>query len=240
MTCYFLVSAASGVTGVNLSQDRTEEEIDRDIKKQEEEEESCKWSQAPTLLLIASYKERQDRIDTGRLKKKKAFEEIAQVLKEHQYPFTDAQCTSRMKTLIRQYKTVKDNNSTSGRNRKSFMYENELDSLFKGSPSIRPEFVMSSATATHMSQSDEDGDELDDEGAVTRADNCKRKTEHIADEKGISPKIRKTQISEVIDFMKISKSEQEKRREEREEKKEKRHEDKMKMFQELINVLKKN
>jgi hypothetical protein len=91
-----------------------------------------------------------------------------------------------------------------------------------------------------MSQSDEDGDELDDEGAVTRADNCKRKTENIADEKGISPKIRKTQISEVIDFMKISASEHEKRREEREEKKEKRHEDKMKMFQELINVLKKN
>ncbi|XP_060554243.1 uncharacterized protein LOC132715272 [Ruditapes philippinarum] len=183
-----VASAASGVTGVNLSQDRTEEEIDRDIKKQEEEEESCKWSQAPTLLLIASYKERQDRIDTGRLKKKKAFEEIAQVLKEHQYPFTDAQCTSRMKTLIRQYKTVKDNNNTSGSKRKSFIYENELDSLFKGSPSIRPEFVMSSATATHMSQSDEDGDELDDEGEVTRADNCKRKTEHIADEKVSVPK----------------------------------------------------
>lgn len=233
MYMYILVSEASDVTGINLSQERTEEEIQRDIKHQEDEEENCKWTQAPTLLLISEYKNRQERIDTGRLKKKRAFEEIAEVLKQNMYPFTDVQCASRMKTLIRQYKTVKDNNNTSGSKRKSFLYENELDSLFKDRPNIRPQFVMSSGTISGAADdaSDDSSDEI-----VPKTQ--KRKMENCEDEKGSKSKIRKTQVSEVLEFMKTNASEQEKRREEREERKEKRHEDKMNMFKELIKAFK--
>ncbi|KAH3883035.1 hypothetical protein DPMN_006983 [Dreissena polymorpha] len=57
-----------------------------------------------------------------------------------------------MKTLVRQYKTVKDNNNISGCKRKTFMYEKELDSLYKASPNIQPQFVLSRIM-------DEDNDE---------------------------------------------------------------------------------
>ncbi|KAH3768846.1 hypothetical protein DPMN_170062 [Dreissena polymorpha] len=69
------------------------------------------------------------------------------------YPFADAQCASRMKTLVRQYKTVKDNNNTSGCKRKTYMYEKELDSLYKANPNIPPQFVLD-----EDNEEDEDAD----------------------------------------------------------------------------------
>lgn len=110
------------------------------------------------LLLLAEFKTQQERIDKGRLNKNKAFQEIAIILQEKNFHFTDAQCASRMKTLIRQYKTVKDNNNTSGRQRKTFKYEKELDLLFKESLNIKPEFVISSTKSTDNINKQEDFD----------------------------------------------------------------------------------
>ncbi|KAH3733965.1 hypothetical protein DPMN_040404 [Dreissena polymorpha] len=152
-----------------------------------------------------------------------SYEEIASILKENKYPFTDAQCASRMKTLVRQYKTVKDNN-TSGCKMKTFMYEKELDSLYNASPNIRPQFVLSSIM-------DEDNDE--DEVADAKCE--KRKAAENIEEKGnytSSPKVRKTQFSEVMEYMKVAADERERKREEREQRAEKRHEDKMNLFKE--------
>jgi len=78
------------------------------------QDEQLSWSRESTLLMLSAYAKRQTLIETGRLKKKKAFEEISTVLSQKQYHFTGEQCATRLKTLIRGYKQVKDHNKKSG------------------------------------------------------------------------------------------------------------------------------
>ena len=62
--------------------------------------------QATLLLLISEYKERLDKIESGKLRKNRAFEEISNELCKAGYMFTKDHCTGRMKTITRAYKLV--------------------------------------------------------------------------------------------------------------------------------------
>ena len=132
-------------TGINIDNTSTNEEIDKQVKLQEEQEGSLIWSRQATLLLIGECKDRIERIDSGKLRKNKAFEEISKELHTAGYSFSSEQCSGRMKTITRAYKQVKDHNAKSGNDRKSYIYETELDEIYSSRLNIEPKFVASTS-----------------------------------------------------------------------------------------------
>ncbi|XP_060607941.1 uncharacterized protein LOC132760068 [Ruditapes philippinarum] len=152
-------------SGVTLTAGSSDEAI---IVAQKEDQELISWTKEATLLLIDEYKIRQTKIDQGRLSKKRAFEQIAAELRMKGYVFSQDQCASRMKTIYRVYKNVKDANAKSGNERKSYIFEKELDELYKDKLSINPKCVESTATASSTTDEDEQ-EELEQ-----KAENLKR------------------------------------------------------------------
>ena len=55
------------------------------------------------------------------------------------------QCRGRLKTLLRAYKALKDHKSKSGKDRKTYQYEKELDELFGGRRNVIPVCTISNS-----------------------------------------------------------------------------------------------
>lgn len=217
-------------SGVSLTASSTDEAI---ILAQKEDEELISWTREATLLLIEEYKVRQSKIDNGRLSKKKAFEQIADELRLKGYAFSQEQCGSRMKTIYRAYKNVKDANAKSGRERKTYIFEKELDELYKDKPNITPKFVESTASTTSTADEDQQDDELEQ-----NVETLKRKPNSPPEEKGIK-RARKSQVCEVLSFIESQSVEHEKRREQNEIRKQKRHEEKVDLFKQFLSIMEK-
>lgn len=57
---------------------------------------------------------------------------------EHKYTFTWDQLQNKWKGLARTYKSIRDHNNESGRNRQSWMFYAEIDRLLSKSPAVDP------------------------------------------------------------------------------------------------------
>jgi hypothetical protein len=178
------------------------------------------WKKEETLLLISKYKNYQDSIDKGKIKKKVVWNEIAKQLNEKGYKFTGDQVCSRWKTIMRGYKAVKDSNKTSGSAHKTYEYESYLDDIFCDNPVISPIAIRSSTPSTSSNTSVEQSDE------------------HLVLEEG--PKKQRVKrlssASQVVGIMKDYMDMQERRQREEAERRERMHEDKMKIFNAFIDA----
>lgn len=94
-------------------------------------------------MLLSEYDQRKLKKEVGKLRKKKAFDEISDAMMQKGYAFTSDQCATRMKTMLRAYKLVKDHNKVSGNQPKTYPYEKELDEIFGKHPNVNPVFVLS-------------------------------------------------------------------------------------------------
>ena len=131
------------------------------------------------------------------MRKNKAFMDISVTFKEHGYFYNPDQCASRLKTITRAYKSVKDNNSKSGSSRKTYEYEKDLDDLYEKRPNIKPDFVLSSsAGTTHQDSSCDDPAE-----EAISSKRASDESDTSSEGKLSRPKCRKTQISEVVTFL---------------------------------------
>lgn len=216
----------------------TEEEVAAEINIQKEEEQSLSWNKTATKLLISEYKERQDKMENGRLRKNKAFGEISEVMQKYGYKFTNEQCSTRFKTITRAYKQVKDQNARSGNGKKQYEYEKELDDLFGKRPNIQPQFVLGSAT-----DSSEITKDLEKSPSTSTNKRSATSTEPENEDgntgKSVStPKCRKTQVSEVISYLDTYTKNKEKQHELEQAKRDERHKEKMSVFKEMISVMK--
>ncbi|KYN06771.1 hypothetical protein ALC62_02271 [Cyphomyrmex costatus] len=81
-----------------------------------------RWSHEAVLLLIEEYRQREQDMYSGRISQKKAWDQIAQVMNSKNYMVTGRQCTTRVNTMKRTYKAVKDHNGKSGNNKRSWKY----------------------------------------------------------------------------------------------------------------------
>lgn len=61
---------------------------------------------------------------SGKISHKKAWEEIAEILNNKGYVVTAKQCTTRVNTMKRTYKNIKDHNKKSGNNKRTWKYYN--------------------------------------------------------------------------------------------------------------------
>ncbi|OXU19713.1 hypothetical protein TSAR_001206 [Trichomalopsis sarcophagae] len=96
------------------------------------------WSDAETLLLIKLYKDNDAAYNEGKMTYKTFWKRIIDVMVSKGYNVTTSRCTSKMDSLKRMYKNVKDHNAQSGNDKKTCNFYEELDELFNKKPWINP------------------------------------------------------------------------------------------------------
>ncbi|XP_034307601.1 uncharacterized protein [Magallana gigas] len=124
---------------------------------------SVLWTRPATLLLISQYRENEELVTSGKLRKKALWNKIAKVLREKgNCNFSAVQVEGRWKTLMRGLKNVKDHNKKSGAERRNHPYEEELE-FMAAKPNVQPECVVGtenkSSPETKSSKEESDSDE---------------------------------------------------------------------------------
>lgn len=64
----------------------------------------------------------EEKFNRGKQPQKKIWEAIAEKLKEEGYNVTGPQCASKMRSLKKTYKSIKDHNSQSGNDKRSWPF----------------------------------------------------------------------------------------------------------------------
>uniref|UniRef100_A0A671SJG3 Myb/SANT-like DNA-binding domain-containing protein n=1 Tax=Sinocyclocheilus anshuiensis TaxID=1608454 RepID=A0A671SJG3_9TELE len=103
-------------------------------------------SEVQTFLSLIAEERIQRELD-GATRNEKVFQEVAQLLAAHGYHRTYKQCRDKLKKLKSDYRSIKDHNSRSGSNRRSWKWFDQMDAIYGGRPtSIRREGALDSAT----------------------------------------------------------------------------------------------
>ena len=137
----------------------------------------------------------------------------------------EGQCCNKWKSLKRSYKEVRDHNNKSGNDRKTHPFQKELDEVWLAKPNITPVAIASSSTGNH-----------EEPPEPIEPTSKKRKGEHL-DKDGGKTK-RHSGVSEVVNFLHGYAEKQEKRYTEETSRLQKMHDDKMGMFKNLMDALK--
>ena len=77
------------------------------------------------------------------------------------------QVESRWRTMTKQYKAVVDHNSTSGNERKTYKYYNEIDEILGCKPNIVPLATASSSSGVKRNREEIDSENSEDENVST-------------------------------------------------------------------------
>lgn len=72
----------------------------------------------------------EEKFTNGKLSHKKCWELVAEVLKNHGYSITGSQCASKFRSLKKTYKSIKDHNSKSGNDRRTWQHFEVLNNFF--------------------------------------------------------------------------------------------------------------
>lgn len=78
-----------------------------------------RWSTPCVLLLLESYRAMEKDFNSGKISQKKVWEKVAQELKIKGHDVTGPQCSSKLRSLKKSYKSIKDHNSKSGNDRRT-------------------------------------------------------------------------------------------------------------------------
>ncbi|KAF4106759.1 uncharacterized protein LOC131550929 [Onychostoma macrolepis] len=106
------------------------------------------WSaeEVQTFLSLIAEERIQRELD-GATRNEKVFQEVAKLLAAHGYHRTYKQCRDKLKKLKSDYRSIKDHNSRSGSNRRSWKWFDQMDAIYGGRPtSIGREGALDSAT----------------------------------------------------------------------------------------------
>lgn len=101
------------------------------------------WSRNVTLRLIDEYGKNYKDVGSRIRSYKILYEIIADILNtEIQLKLNESQVNNKFQTLVRSYKAVVDNNKKTGRGRKHFEFEEQMDNIFQKSKRINPEILL--------------------------------------------------------------------------------------------------
>ncbi|CAH1107006.1 unnamed protein product [Psylliodes chrysocephalus] len=110
------------------------------------------WTDITTNALIHVYKEHYKKVGKSIKIQKKLFEIIADVLnKRYKLALTRERVNNKWKTLERNFKNVVDNNNKTGRKRKYFKFEKEIEEEFLKQKKINPDILLSEDTVVDNS-----------------------------------------------------------------------------------------
>ena len=169
------------------------------------------------MLLTDQYKSFE-----GKIKKKKhLWAKIAEIMEQHGYCYTAEQCEGRWKTLVRGVKKVADHNSKSGNDLKTHPYEDELE-FYSERPNVKPAYLVSSSGASVDLESIEEDSEEDSTRSISPA----------------PAKKRRSNVSEVLDVLKVHIQSQSDRHQETLQIQEQMHQERMTVMKGFLDVFK--
>ncbi|KAJ8934833.1 hypothetical protein NQ314_013181 [Rhamnusium bicolor] len=104
------------------------------------------FNREKTLKLLELYQKYKSKLGSFEVKfLKKLWELVARdISNEFRITIAANKCENCFKVLQRNYKKVVDNNNQTGRGRKVFEYEKEMDEIFEGRRNIHPVVLLSS------------------------------------------------------------------------------------------------
>ena len=140
--------------------------------------------------------------------------------------YTQKQVEGRWKTIVAVYRKHKDERNRSGNGAKSYEFEKELDEILVRSHDTVPVLTVSSIESKESKQ--QEGSSLSNSSSPEGEPLIKKR------------KARVSTSAKVIDYMKSLAEEEKKREQDRMERMEKMHQDKMTLFKEFINIIKKD
>ncbi|XP_018302211.1 uncharacterized protein [Mycetomoellerius zeteki] len=80
----------------------------------------------------------KEKFTNGKCSHKKCWQLIFELLKKKKYNVIEFQCASKFKSLKRTYKSIKDHNSKSGNNRRTWQRFEIMDNMFSKKVWCRP------------------------------------------------------------------------------------------------------
>lgn len=177
-----------------------------------------RWEDKHVRLLIASYMKFKDDFRKSQQSKKKIFEKIAQEFNLHSELIVTAdQCLRKWKKLESKQKEVEDNNSKTGRAKKTWKYYQEMEECVGDNPNIKPVFIYeasssSSSMSGSSSQVNENLSSSDSEDREGDGTNSKGKSQ----QKRVTRKRKsRSSAAEMIEFLKDYSTKREKVEEEK-------------------------
>ncbi|CAH2084224.1 unnamed protein product [Euphydryas editha] len=208
---------------VQFSDDGTDNCIDEEVlntedtaypnsETQESEASLYRWSTPCVLLLLESYRSMEKDFNSGKITQKKVWEKVAKELKVKGHDVTGPQCSSKLRSLKKSYKSIKDHNSKSGNDRRTWQFFDIMEEIFSKKAWCDPVAV---ASSTGLSKK-----QLKSNDSMGGSDS------------GCSIKSNKTAIATLLE-------KRLKQKEEHEQQKSKRHKERMEMDEKLLNVLEK-
>lgn len=81
-----------------------------------------RWSTPCVLLLLECYRSMEKYFNSGKISQKKVWEKIAKELEAKGHAVTGPQCSSKLRSLKKSYKSIKDHNSKSGNSRRTWQF----------------------------------------------------------------------------------------------------------------------
>jgi len=112
----------------NLTADQLEE---TDILESQQDEEltldTFRWSQPAVLLLLDLYCSRKSSFKDPKRKKKKLWQEVVHEMRQKGYEITWAVAEKKMRNIRQTHRAIRDNNSKTGRGRKSWEYFEKME-----------------------------------------------------------------------------------------------------------------
>lgn len=81
-----------------------------------------RWSHEAIMLLVDEYRLRESSMSSGKISHKKAWDEMSTIMNAKGHTFSGRQCMTKVNTMKRTYKTIKDHNSKSGNNNRTWKY----------------------------------------------------------------------------------------------------------------------
>ncbi|XP_077277310.1 uncharacterized protein LOC143905644 isoform X4 [Temnothorax americanus] len=130
---------------MSTNEEREMEEDEIEETSLTENKENFRWSHAAIMLLLEEYRLRESSMSSGKMSHKKAWDEIARVMNVKGYDVSGKQCMTRINTMKRTYKTVKDHNGRSGNNKRTWKYYDAMESLLGRKPYMEPLTTISSS-----------------------------------------------------------------------------------------------
>ncbi|CAC5411767.1 unnamed protein product [Mytilus coruscus] len=103
------------------------------------------WNETTTKILIAEMKASEDISNKGKITKKKMFKNIIEQLSKQGYNFSWERVQGKWKTLVSVFERTKDYNNKLVNDRKTCAFQNELEQILEGNPSIKPVAISSSS-----------------------------------------------------------------------------------------------
>ncbi|XP_068992213.1 uncharacterized protein [Neodiprion pinetum] len=190
----------------------TEDTVYSNSETQESEASLYRWSTPCVLLLLESYRALEKDFYSGKISQKKIWEKVAKELKVKGHDVTGPQCSSKLRSLKKTYKSIKDHNNKSGNDRRTWQFFDIMEEIFSKKAWCDPVAVASSTGLSKKS--------LETNDSMGGSDS------------GCSIKSKKTPVATLL-------GKRLKQKEEHEAQKNKRHKERMEMDEKFLNVLEK-